>query len=421
MEIRLVKQDELEQAIRLADDIFRKPGQSSMGTSFPLLFVPGLSHSYGAFEGGRLVSFMGLVPFVIQVGKAQLNVFSMGAVCTHPEYRGQGIAGQLLDRCKQHADEAGAALLFISGDRSLYTRVHCYPFGRTERFTLDAASAARLKAAAMTAASATAAAVAAASVAGAAPALQAGDSPLELRPFAAADTFALHAAAAAREVAYAQSVTDLARLIDAEAYASCMRLTHQTLVAARRTGSVAAFAVIAAPGSATDGSKPPTAIEWAGPASHVGALLADAVERWNLPQLEIPVGWHEQQLIQLLREAAVPSVTKANSGTVYIVNAQRILDQAAAANSFIEGQQLDLNLTAEQDGTYRLVAGMATAAELTGMSGTAELTGAAGDTSISLTPSELVSLLFDPDSPHKPSIPGWAAIPLPYTGGLNYI
>jgi GNAT superfamily N-acetyltransferase len=381
MEIRLVTNDELEQAIRLADDIFRKPGQSSMGTSFPLLFNPGLSHSYGAFEDGRLVSFMGLVPFVIHVGKAQLNVFSMGAVCTHPEYRGQGIAGQLLDRCKQHADEAGAALLFISGDRSLYTRVHCYPFGRTERFTLDAESAARLKTAA------------------AAAALQAGDSPLVLRPFEAADAFALHTAAAAREVAYAQSVSDLARLIDAEAYASCIRLTHQTLVAARGTGSVESFAVIATPGHSADGNKPPTAIEWAGPASCVGALLADAVERWNLPQLEIPVGWHEQQLIQLLREAAVPSVTKANSGTVYAVNAQRILDQAAA-NRLIEGQQLDLDLTAEQDGTYRL---------------------AAGDTSISLTPSELVSLLFDPESPHKPSIPGWSAIPLPYTSGLNYI
>ncbi|NHN31440.1 GNAT family N-acetyltransferase [Paenibacillus agricola] len=381
MEIRLVKNDELSQAVRLADDIFRTTGQSSMGKSFPLLFQPGISHSYGAFEDGMLVSFMGLVPSIMQVGKAKLHVFSMGAVCTHPNYRGQGIAGQLLDRCKLHADEAGASLLFISGDRSLYTRVHCYPFGQTERFTLDAESAARLKITAM--------ALDDGSIG--------GSSPLILRSLEAKDMFALHAAAAAREVKYEQSMSDLAQLIDAEAYASCLRLSHQTLVGARLTGSVESFAVIAVPDPthSTD-SKPPTIIESAGPAAQVGILLADAVERWNLPLLEIPVGWHQQQLIQLLQKAAVPSVTKANSGTVYVVNPQRVFDQAAV-NSLYEGQ---LHCSTQMDGSYRLEA---------------------GETTITMTPSELVSLFFDPASSHRTRIPEWSTIPLPYTNGLYYI
>ncbi|MCU6797689.1 GNAT family N-acetyltransferase [Paenibacillus sp. WQ 127069] len=377
MDIRLVKNDELQQAVQLADDVFRKPGQSSMGTSFPFLFAPGLSHSYGAFVDGRLVSFMGLVPFVIHVGDARLNVFSMGAVCTHPDYRGQGIAGQMLDRCKQHAEEAGASLLFISGDRSLYTRVHCYPFGLTEHFTLDAEGAVRLKAAAS--------------------ALQAGDSPLQLRPFQAADAFALHAAAATREVAYEQSVTDLGRMIDAEAYASCMKLEHQTLVAAHGTGSVDSFAVIAAPGRSAD-SKPPTAIEFAGPAAHVGSLLAEAVERLNLTQLKIPVSWHEQQLLGLLQEAAVPYETKANNGTVYVVNPQRVLEQAFPVAD--KDLKQAFAITSLEEGSYKVKA---------------------GDTSIEVNPAELVSLLFDPLSPLKPLLPGWSTIPLPHTSGLNYI
>ncbi|SFL54599.1 Acetyltransferase (GNAT) domain-containing protein [Paenibacillus sp. 1_12] len=377
MEIRLVTNHELKQAVQLADDVFRKPGQSSMGTSFPFLFAPGLSHSYGAFDEGRLVSFMGLVPFVIHTGGARLNVFSMGAVCTHPDYRGQGIAGQLLDRCKQHVDEAGASLLFISGDRSLYTRVHCYPFGSTEHFTLDTEGAVRLKAAVS--------------------ALLTGDSPIESRSFQLADLFALQATAADRKVAYEQSVTDLGLMIEAEAYASCLRLEHRTLVAAGEASSVDSFAVIAAPGHSAD-SKPPITIEWAGPAAHVGTLIANAVEQLNLTQLKIPVCWHEQKLIELLREASVPSETKANNGTVYIVNAQRVLDQAFPGSN--KDQQQAFMVNSMEDGTYKVKT---------------------GDTSLVITPSELVTLLFDPSSLHKPLLPGWSTIPLPLTNGLNYI
>lgn len=347
-----------------------------MGTAFPAIFAPGQSHSYGAFAGDRLVSFMGLVPFTLQIGPARLHVFSMGAVCTHPDYRGQGLASRLLDLCKQHAEQAGASLLFISGDRSLYTRAQCYPFGRTERVALDAAGAARLAAASRAAA----------------------DAGRQLRPYTAADAFAVQEAAHARSVAYAQSLTELQLLLGAEAYASCAKLAHQTLVAAPEQGGVDAFAVIAAPGR-YPGKSPAQAIEWAGAPEAVGALLADAVERFNLPKLEVAVGWHERGLAQLLREAGVPAEADSNGGTVYLVSAARLIEQAApywAAN-----QSPIPTVTLQPDGTYRV-----------------EL---ACSKPLELPPGELISLLFDPSSPHREDAPGWLPVPLPYTNGLHFI
>ncbi|WP_079912453.1 GNAT family N-acetyltransferase [Paenibacillus sp. 32352] len=374
MEFRLVQSSELKQAVQLADDIFRDAEQVSMGTAFPLIFSPGQSHSYGAFVGDKLVSFMGFVPFVLQAGDARLNVFSMGSVCTHPDYRGQGTAGRLLDLCKQHAEQAGASLVFISGDRSLYTRAHCYHFGRTERFTLDAEGAARLRS------------------------LTAGISGRTVRLHAPTDAFAMQAAANAREVAFAQSVTELQRLLGAEAHASCTKLAQQVLVAAPAGGGVDSYAVIEAPGR-YHSKRQPTATEWAGPAEAVGALLADAVERFNLAELKVAVGWHEHELMQLLREAGLASTPGTNSGTVFVVSAERLLEQAApylrASGSPVPA------VTALQEGQYRV-------------------TLPDGSVSLELSAEELVSLLFDPESAHAKQLPGWTAIPLPQLNGLAY-
>lgn len=374
--LRLVHTHELKQAAALADSIFRDEEQSSMGTAFPAIFSPGQSHSYGAFVEDRLVSFMGLVPFILQVGPARLKVFSMGAVCTHPDYRGQGLAGRLLDLCKQHAEEAGASLLFISGDRSLYTRVHCYPFGRSERFALDAAGAARLAGAARNAAAAE----------------------RRLRPYTPADAFAVQEAASARSVAYEQSLTELLSLLGAEAYASCAKLAHQTLVAAQEPGGVDAFAVIAAPGR-YPGKSPAQAIEWAGAPEAVAALLGDAVERFSLPRLEVAVGWQERELAQLLRAAEVPAESSGNGGTVYLVNAERLTEQAAPYWAASGAPQPAI--AAREDGSYELVL--------------------PGGAPVSLAPGELISLLFDPESPHSQTAPGLLPIPLPYLNGLHFI
>ncbi|WP_313641892.1 hypothetical protein [Paenibacillus sp.] len=83
MQLRLIKPTELDQAALLADSIFREAGAISMKELFPLIFRPGLSHSYAAIaEDGTVAAFMGLVPSTIKTGNDYLDVFSIGAVCS---------------------------------------------------------------------------------------------------------------------------------------------------------------------------------------------------------------------------------------------------------------------------------------------------------------------------------------------------
>ena len=54
-----------------------------------------------------------------------LQVASIGGVCTHPEYRGLGLATRLLDYCTRKLTAEGARLMLVSGMRGLYTRAGC--------------------------------------------------------------------------------------------------------------------------------------------------------------------------------------------------------------------------------------------------------------------------------------------------------
>ncbi|MNH96540.1 hypothetical protein D3C73_492100 [compost metagenome] len=298
MELRLITKEDRRQAIELADATFRTSEQDSMGDAFPFIYSPGISHSYGAFDEGRLVSFMGLVPSVVRVGGARLSVFSLGSVCTHPDYRGQGLAGSLLELCKQHAQAAGASLLFVSGDRSLYTRAHCYPFGQSYHYTLDASTAAQLK-------------------------VDGGS--VRTRLLEVKDFLMLQQVASSREVAFEQSVTDLQLLISGGSLASCYTLQQHVYVTEDSEGQVLAFLIVGVPFNEGNGNA--MTIEWGGPADQVELLLGEAMHALNLPSIEVAIGWHEEELIAILTEAGLSSRISPNSGTVCIINEQQLLKQ----------------------------------------------------------------------------------------------
>ncbi len=379
MEIRLVHADEMEQAVRLSDSIFRDAEQISMGPAFPTVFSTSLGQSYGAFENGKLVSFMGLVPSIIRIGAARLNVFSLGSVCTHPDARGKGTASAILAKVMDHVRQSGASLLFVSGDRSLYTRANCCRFGAIKRFALDASSAETLSG-------------------------RAG-AEITIREMGAYDWFRLHKLASQRSVAYEQSVWDLAMLIQAEAYGSCLKLHHRVLVA-EKGGDVSAFAVVGVPNE-PGSERPGVAIEWAGDEASVAKLLAEAAARYRLKQLNIPVAWHETGLARLLESAGVPFQADQNQGTVYISDAARLIDQLRPylleRNAGLGGK---LRIESRDNGLNELIL---------------------DDERAVLNPQQLVSLLFDPEpqtemQPRlKERLADLFPVPIPYTSGLNYV
>jgi predicted N-acetyltransferase YhbS len=78
---------------------------------------------------GKPVSHIRMVYNHLSIYGAKVKVVSFGGVCTHPEYRKQGLATRLMEACIEEATAAGATLLIISGARGLYRRAHAVPCG----------------------------------------------------------------------------------------------------------------------------------------------------------------------------------------------------------------------------------------------------------------------------------------------------
>ncbi|KKO54250.1 GNAT family N-acetyltransferase [Paenibacillus sp. DMB20] len=377
MHVTRMESKQLKQAVELSDRIFLKqPEQPSMGTSFPFIFDPGVSHSYGAFdEEGKIASFMGLVPFTIRINAAELRVYSIGSVCTDPESRGKGLAGELLNQCFKHAERAGASLVFISGGRSLYTRAGCRLFGRASEHRMTPETADRLSGSL--------------------------DNGWEVREMEAEDLFRVHELLGNRTAAYAASPNELDKLLGASAFANVIRLEQKVLTAAK-DGEIKAVAVLGVPGTRMTPSRPATLIEWAGNGQAAAFLLSQALTLYGLQELIVPLAWQDRELSGLLEASGAAKENIRNTGTVYLVNGRELLRQIAPL--FPEETAGMLQAEGEH-GPYRY---------------------SSGGKTIMLDDEGLLSLLFDPQSPYREqeqengrhALP---VIPLPYTSGLQYI
>ncbi len=82
------------------------------------------------------VSMISIFHNQIKLYDGRIRLGSIGGVCTHPDFRGLGLAGTLLDHCTRQLRLEGACLMLISGGRGLYTRVGCVPTGKYLQFTL---------------------------------------------------------------------------------------------------------------------------------------------------------------------------------------------------------------------------------------------------------------------------------------------
>ncbi len=366
IELRQLHAHEYQAAINLSDKTFRNANQKSMGDAFPSIFSPYMiSQSFGAFYEGELVSFMGLVPSVIRIGEAKLRVYSLGSVCTAEEHRKKGIASQLLERVFQFIDASEASLLLVSGDRSLYTRVNCCHYGSVTRFNLRN----RVQ--------------------------EVNEN--EIREMRAEDLFQINNIGQQRLVCYEQSIIDLQTLIHAEAYASCFNLSHKTIIL-KKDDIITSFVVIGIPDKDSTQQKA-KAIEWAGHPNEIVKLLSNAMEAYKLEEIEIHIPWHEDELVGELKGNFYSK--EKNQGTVYIVNAERLLHQL---QPYIKNDSIQFRPTGAD---------------------TIDVTIFNRSKTIYLK--EFLSLLFDAEPSDSEIIKlqketgGAFPIPFPYTAGLNYV
>ncbi|MGU3471044.1 GNAT family N-acetyltransferase [Paenibacillus sp. D51F] len=276
---------ELAEAMKLADLVFRDPGQRSMGQSFPAIFDSALGLSLGVIEEGNVVSFLGFVPQQIAVGGAMLDACALGSVCTHPDYRGQGHASVLLGEAFHQAQAIGASLMLISGTRSLYRRNGCHAFGSMRRYRLEAGIQPQADA--------------------------------RTRPLRPSDWFRLHSLSKAKPAAYRRSIAELAGQLQSAAVASMYDFAHSSYVL-EEDGELTAYAVIASGPIPAGSDMEPFVVEWGGDESKALAAMRAAMHEMGLSSLLLFVGSHETSMRQLLQGSLYS--TSHNQGTVKIID-----------------------------------------------------------------------------------------------------
>lgn len=365
MKIRQLKHHEFDQAIKLSDAIFRDEEHVSMGQSFPNVFSQALEQSFGAFIDGKLVSFIGLVPSNIKVGPANLNVFSIGSVCTHKDYRQQGISSAVLKEVYNYIDRAGASLLFVSGDRGLYTRNHCYSFGTGYQYMID----------------------------------QIPENITyegSIRKSDANDIFKIHKINREKNVRYINTVWEWSQIFKSAGYASIFKM-KQELYVAENNGDIEGYVVIAVPTSIST-KENAIILEWGGRPTVVKKIIQKLLTKNIAPQIELTVMWHED----LQEEFKNYPYQKANnSGTIYIVDIQRFMKQILPYLAEVDSN-IKTNLTVNIDNDIT--------------------TFSYKNSELNVSKNELVNVLFNKqEHPTGSDIEKIFPIPLPYTAGLNYV
>ncbi|KAA0965500.1 GNAT family N-acetyltransferase [Sporosarcina sp. ANT_H38] len=292
MEVRQLKADDFEQAIQLANDTFREQGHTSMEQEFPQVFSKELQQSFGAFDGEALLSLIGLVPSNVRIGEATLTVFLLGSVCTHRDFRQQGISTTILKEVYRYVDQVGASLLLVSGDRGMYMRNHCYHFGEANKYIIGKSN------------------------------VNKEGFIGEVRKGPTTDIFQIDRLKREKKVRYDSSILEWQVHLVAGGYVSIFKM-EQVLYVASHNGVIEGYAVIGMPSS--DSTKEKTIVtEWGGDSRAVYGIFLKLLENNLEAEIEITIPWHEK-FIEVVSEH--PCEKLRNAGTINIVNAERLINQ----------------------------------------------------------------------------------------------
>ncbi|MCY4107846.1 MAG: GNAT family N-acetyltransferase [Chloroflexi bacterium] len=140
---RAARPEETSELHRLITDVFGSgdmPG-NQVPDEYPLIFRDKDAESRQVIcVDGKIVSYVGLhIRDAVFFG-CEVKVGSVGGVCTHPAYRGRGLATILMNHCESFMRDAGVDLVIVSGERGLYRRLEYELAGRVSVYRIPADS-----------------------------------------------------------------------------------------------------------------------------------------------------------------------------------------------------------------------------------------------------------------------------------------
>lgn len=147
---RSARASEVMAAADLANRVFRLAAHlgPTMHLEFPCLFCEEHPEQLWIVrEGERVISLVGAFRRDLYLQGCRTSTAALGAVCTDPAYRSQGLAGLILRSLALHLTQQGVRVLIISGDRPLYRRMGGVRSGLVHWITVPASPTPTLAAA----------------------------------------------------------------------------------------------------------------------------------------------------------------------------------------------------------------------------------------------------------------------------------
>lgn len=128
---RGLKSGEMDSLFELLDLVFRSGSEGSMATDSPqFLNEKNRDRLRVIADGDKIVSHVGYILRDVAIFECTMTAGCIGAVATHPDYRGKGLASRALHDALEHLRAEGADFVIISGGRGLYLRNGAAPVGR---------------------------------------------------------------------------------------------------------------------------------------------------------------------------------------------------------------------------------------------------------------------------------------------------
>jgi predicted N-acetyltransferase YhbS len=279
--------DEILELVELANRIFRGRRPGDMGAEYPLLIcAENCEQLRVARADGRLVAHVGICIRDAVILGAPLRVASIGAVCTDPDYRGRGIASDLMADAAAHSRARGASLMLISGGRGLYHRLGYVTVGRFNRYQAPSGD------------------------------LAAG---LELAPLGEDDLDAVIALHQREPVRFLRPREDWERLL-----AAGMLMNHRAeLLLARQEGVPVAYLAVREPASS---SAAPEVLEFAGSRGASAAVLPAVAARAGADRAHLVALADDREMEIQARARAFTARAEPFPGTLGVLDPRRFLD-----------------------------------------------------------------------------------------------
>jgi len=297
---RLIRREELIASTRLSRICFGGPERINNEEEVLATYVPPRrGGTYGLIRAGEPVSQISIFHDQLKVYDGTIRVGSIGGVCTHPDYRGQGLATRLLEHCAGQLLKEGARLMLISGDEGVYMRLRNIFQGKYMYFSIKPEQSSQWRST---------------------------PANLVFRKATAADALFCGQLYQAEPVQFVRQKADFLRALR-DPMSNMYIHADQWII--ERSGQAVAYLFLGIPWSLHGG--PETGIrhvgEYAGSRSALVDVIPALMKTSNLQELTWPVAWQDLELIQmLLHSGHKGNMTSLDGHTLRIINFSRLME-----------------------------------------------------------------------------------------------